>query len=155
MIAILNFRNTPQQSTNYSPAEQLINRKTKTLLPERSLNFKSSVPFNIKEKLDRTKHRQTRYYDRNAKSLCRLRTGETMKIQPKERNKTCKKGIVVRKPQTRSYDVRKEDSTVINRNRRQHCKTNEHFNEKEREETVDLPTNASSDELNLPLKIRN
>jgi hypothetical protein len=34
-------------------------------------------------------------------------------IQPQERNKTWGKGIVFRKLQTRSYDIRKEDGTVI------------------------------------------
>jgi hypothetical protein len=36
----------------------------------------------------------------------------------------------VRKPQTRSYDIRKEDGTVISQNRPKLRKTNEHFNEK-------------------------
>ena len=32
-IALLNYRNTPQEGIDYSPAQRLMGRKTKTLLP--------------------------------------------------------------------------------------------------------------------------
>ena len=92
MLALLNFRNTPQQSTDYSPVQQLMNRKTRTLLPERSSNLQPSIPSNIKANLDKSKRRQARYYNRNARPLPPLQKGDTVRIQPQDRNKTWEKG---------------------------------------------------------------
>ncbi|XP_053406305.1 uncharacterized protein LOC128559147 [Mercenaria mercenaria] len=146
MLALLNFRNTSQQATSYSPAQQLINRKTRTLLPERSNQFQPSIPSNVKAKLQKSKDRQAYYYNRNAKPLHCLRAGDTVRIQPNERNKTWEKGIVVEKRQTRSYNVLRENCTVVNRNRKHLRRTSELFNE-QREETVDIDPKINDQEL--------
>ncbi|XP_053389324.1 uncharacterized protein LOC128552315 [Mercenaria mercenaria] len=148
MLALLNFRNTPQQATSYSPAQQLMNRKTRTLLPERSNQFQSSIPSNVKAKLQKRKDRQAYYYNRNAKPLDCLRAGDTGRKQPNERNKTWEKGTVVEKPQTRSYNVLRENGTVVNRNRKHLRRTSELFNE-QREETVDIDPKINDQELLL------
>ncbi|XP_053403100.1 uncharacterized protein K02A2.6-like [Mercenaria mercenaria] len=146
MLALLNFRNTPQQATSYSPAQQLMNRKTRTLLPERSNQFQPSIPSNVKAKLQKSKDRQAYYYNRTAKPLDCLRAGDTVRIQPNERNKTWEKGTVVEKPQTRSYNVLRENGTVVNRNRKHLRRTSELFNE-QREETVEIDPKINDQEL--------
>ena len=82
-IALLNFRNTPQQVTDYSPVQQLINRRTRTLLPMKSSLLKSNIPENIQ----RSKEKQAKYYNRNARSLRELNRGDTVRIAPQQGNK--------------------------------------------------------------------
>ncbi|CAG2232155.1 unnamed protein product [Mytilus edulis] len=75
-IALLNFRNTPQQVTKYSPVQQMINRRTRTLLPMKSALFESKIPENVRSNIMDNKKRQEKYYNRSARDLNELKQGE-------------------------------------------------------------------------------
>jgi hypothetical protein len=59
-IALLNFRNTPQQVTDYSPVQQLINCRTRTLLHMKSSLLESNIPENVQENIQRSKEKQAK-----------------------------------------------------------------------------------------------
>jgi hypothetical protein len=81
-IALLNFQNTPQQVTDYSPVQQLINRRTHTLLPTKSSLLESNNPENVQENIQRSKEKQAKYYNRNARFLQEFNHGDTVRIAP-------------------------------------------------------------------------
>ncbi|CAC5384426.1 unnamed protein product [Mytilus coruscus] len=94
-LAFLDFRNTPTEGFDNSPAEKLMNRKTRTLLP-------------TKESLETER----------TKDLPTLKNGDTVRIQPPKFNKEWKKGTVKQQVNIRSYEV-DVGARTIRRNRRQ------------------------------------
>ena len=57
-LAILDFRNTPTQGYETSPAQRLMNRRTKTLLPMKETLLKPKIEGqNIQKEIERTKER--------------------------------------------------------------------------------------------------
>ena len=128
MLALLNLRNPPSQSTGYSPVEQIMNRKTRTLLPTKEYNLKPEIPKNVKSNLDRSKQKQAHHYNKTAKPLKNLEIGETERIKQEHQNETWRKGTIVGKPKNRLYDVMTERGQTINRNKRHSRKSNERFN---------------------------
>ena len=82
MLALLNLRNTPQQSTSYSPVQQLMSRQTRTLLPTRESLLKPKIPQGVKQKLDESKSKQAFYYNRSSRQLPKLVSGETVRVMP-------------------------------------------------------------------------
>ncbi|XP_052785334.1 uncharacterized protein K02A2.6-like [Mya arenaria] len=127
MLALLNLRNTPLQSTGYSPAEQSMNRQTRTLLPTKESLLRPKTLINVKTNLDKSKAKQSFYYDRSAKPLPRLDMGTTVRIKPENSRDKWEKGLIVNSPKRRSYDVMTENGTTINRNRRHLRQSREKF----------------------------
>ena len=70
-LAILDYRNTPTQGMESSPAQRLMNRRTKTLLPTTRALLQSRVFYPEKEvkDLDKRQKQQASYYNRAAKDL--------------------------------------------------------------------------------------
>jgi hypothetical protein len=56
------FSTTPQQVTDYSPVQQLINCRTRTLLPMKSSLLESNIPENVQENIQRSQEKQAKYY---------------------------------------------------------------------------------------------
>ena len=84
MLALLNLRNTPLQSTGYSPVEQIMSRKTRTILPTKNTLLKPKTPEGVKACLEKAKQKQALYYNRSVKQLPQLEMGETVRIMPPE-----------------------------------------------------------------------
>jgi hypothetical protein len=103
-IALLIFRNTPQQVTDYSPVQQLINRRTRTLLHMKSSLLESNIPENVQENIQRSKEKQSKYHNRNARFLQELNRGDTVRITPQQGNKAWEKGVVKNKHSERSFE---------------------------------------------------
>jgi len=148
-IALLNFRNTPQQVTDYSPVQQLINRRTRTLLPMKSSLLKSNIPENVQENIQRSKEKQAKYYNRNARFLQELNRGDTVRIAPQQGNKEWEKGVVKNKHSERSYEVQKENGRFIRRNRKYLRKTKEQFNPYNAPEDTNIKPNDTSENMNI------
>jgi hypothetical protein len=70
-IAMLDHRNTPSEAISSSPAQRLMNRRTKTLLPTTGKLLQPSVrPHEAeKEKLQKRQEKQAGYYNKVAKDL--------------------------------------------------------------------------------------
>ncbi|XP_062595327.1 uncharacterized protein K02A2.6-like [Saccostrea cucullata] len=120
-LAVLDFRNTPTQGIGESPSQRLMNRRTKTLMPQKeTLLSPCGKKDNIK-KMRKEKDRQARYYNRTAKDLRELHHGDTVRMKPTQlREKEWKKGTIIGKEGIRSYKVQTQDGTF--RRNRSHLK---------------------------------
>ena len=139
-LGLLAIRNTPSQGIGSSRAQRLMNRRTRTLLPPRSLSTKQE-----REKLKDVKKTQARYYNAHAKDLPPLREGDTVRLKPFQLGqKEWKKGAVVERLDERSYEIETADGSTYRRNRIHLRKTNE-----------PPPGEAISEPLRTPTHYRN
>ena len=67
-LAILDYRNTPIDGLDVSPAQMLMQRRTRTTLPTASKLLKAIVQ-KLHENLKRKQETQKRYFDRGTKQL--------------------------------------------------------------------------------------
>ena len=84
-LSILDYLNTPSQNTCNRPAQKLLGRRrTKALLPyKKDLLEPNSLPTeNITNKLRQSQDKQAYYYNKNAKDLPELRSGDTVGMNP-------------------------------------------------------------------------
>ena len=115
-LAILNYRNTPLQSTNKSPAQLLFSRRTKTLLPTKQELLKPKVVPNVADKIKDHHSKQKQHYDKGTKELQPLHAGQHVWLRKHEK---WEKGIVLRKSSNpRSFIVQDMNGQEYTRNRR-------------------------------------
>ena len=131
-LAFLEFRNTPSQGFATSPAQRLMNRRTKSLLPmSESLLVPRECP---DESAQRAHHKaqQARYYNQGATDLLSLQPGDIVRIQPRPSSSTWQKGTVQKKVGIRSYQVKVDGDTggTYVRNRRHLRRSHEVTTEK-------------------------
>ena len=81
-LALLNVRNTPQEGYNMSPAQRMMSRSTKTLLPVSTSLLKPHMIQNTTDTILKKQAKQQRYYNRGAKTLEQLHKGDRVKLQP-------------------------------------------------------------------------
>ncbi|XP_068749296.1 uncharacterized protein [Montipora capricornis] len=127
-LGLLAIRNTPSQGIGSSPAQRLMNRRTRTLLPTTStlLEPRSLSTKQEREKLKDVKKMQARYYNAHAKGLPPLHEGDTVRLKPFQLGqKEWKKGAVVERLDERSYEIETADGSTYRRNRIHLRKTNE------------------------------
>ena len=126
-LAILDHRNTPTQGLLSSPAQRLMSRRTKTLLPTVSALLRPEVvdAKHTERDIRRGQHQQATYYNRRASDLNALDEGDTVRLQPfRLGRKDWARGTVVRRLDERSYLV-DTPTGVLRRNRQHIKKTNE------------------------------
>lgn len=119
-LAILDHRNTPTQGLGSSPAQNLMNRRTKTLLPTTARLLTPKLTFCHPE-LKSNQARQARYHDKGAKELTPLEEGDVVRMKPIQRNQVWKQGVVAKRYDERSYEVETADGSY--RRNRVHLKT--------------------------------
>ena len=127
-LAVLDYRNTPTQGMTTSPAQRLMSRRTKTLLPTtqslllpRTINMESE-----KKELRQRQQAQAKYYNRSAKDLPSLSEGDVVRMKPfKLGDKSWHKAQVTARLDERSYTVETENGAVYRRNRQHLRKTSE------------------------------
>ena len=132
-LALLDFRNTPTEGLNRSPAQLLLGRRTKTLLPiskELLMPENKSLYSKTRESIQRNKDKQAKYYNRGTRELEQLKQGDTVRIEPKEKGREWTKARVEEPVNIRSYKVQPEEGTTYRRNRKSLRKTAESFDEK-------------------------
>jgi len=123
-LSILEYRNTPIDDIG-SPAQILMSRRLRSTLPTTNIQLHPQVikERNLKWKLVEKKNQQKKQYDRTAKELPNLTSGDKVRIR---RQDLWEPAVVVRKSSTpRSYDVKTQDGTVYRRNRRHMLQTKE------------------------------
>uniref|UniRef100_A0A3B3RV52 Gypsy retrotransposon integrase-like protein 1 n=1 Tax=Paramormyrops kingsleyae TaxID=1676925 RepID=A0A3B3RV52_9TELE len=116
-LAILDHRNTPTHGLSTSPAQRLLSRRTRTLLPTKTSLLQPKIQDSVRE-LTTNQQRQLTYYNRSAKDLDMLKQGDPVRIQPFEPHKIWRKGTVVEPIDLRSYSIQLDSGGVIRRNRR-------------------------------------
>ena len=81
-LALLNWRNTPTEGIGPSPAQRLMGRRCKTLLPMASTLLKPRYDTEAEEKaLTIRRQKQERYYNRSTKPLKPINPGETVRMK--------------------------------------------------------------------------
>ena len=79
---LLDWRNTPSEGMDTSPAQRLMGRRCKTLLPTPETLLKPRFsPLNDANKLRIQKERQRKYYNRGKRALPPIKPGETVHIR--------------------------------------------------------------------------
>ena len=118
-LGFLDFRNTPTEGFNSSPAQCLFGRRTKTLIPtsSRLLTTKPAGSGTKRKPVER-KRKQMFYYNRTAKSLKPLEAGDVVFVRPVGRWKELKRATVNKAVGIRSYVVTTDQGNKIRRNRR-------------------------------------
>lgn len=81
-LALLTLRNTPQQHHETSPAQRLLNRRTKTRLPTHAKLMKSQINKQTAQRVQKAKEIQRKYYDRSSKNLNPLKNRDSVRMQP-------------------------------------------------------------------------
>ncbi|KAK3103001.1 hypothetical protein FSP39_015684 [Pinctada imbricata] len=113
-LALLELRNTPIDGIG-TPTQLLFGRRTKSILPIHEELLSPKKLKNVRPKLKERQNQQKAYYDRNARELEELKTGDKVGIQSGDR--PWKEGKVVQKcAEPRSYIV-ESDGTQYRRNR--------------------------------------
>ena len=115
-LALLDYRNTPTEGINASPAQRLMSRRTRTLLPTASSLLRPEVCTQSTEKLELKRQKAKFYYDRHAKQLPELEIGQEVRIQPLRKNQTWKEATCIERLSDRSYVV-KSGNEFFRRNR--------------------------------------
>ena len=122
--ALLDWRNTPTEGMDTSPAQRFLGRRCKALLPTNTTLLQPCFETTEdKQALNRLKDKQKFYYNHQAKPLTPLSAGETVHMQlPGE--KTWTPGVCMGQRGPRSYKVKVGDQEY-RCNRRQLIQTNE------------------------------
>jgi hypothetical protein len=124
-LALLNIRNTPTQGVDSSPAQRMMNRRTRTILPttNKLLEPRPAQTKHEFEQLELNQKRQAKYYNEHAHDLPVLKPGDTVRMRPTQ-GKTWQEGTITKGVGKRSYEVTSSDSGMnYRRNRRDLRKT--------------------------------
>lgn len=118
--ALLHLRNTPQQGIDLSPAQRLLNRRTRTLLPVDNRMLQPIIVNRrkLRANIRKRQRQQAQSYNKNAKDLTPLKIGDKVRIQPnKLGDKHWTQGKVVAVKENRSYDIKTQAGRIVRRNR--------------------------------------
>ena len=123
-LALVDWRNTPTEGIGLSPAQRLMGRRCKTLLPVAGTLLQPRYSTEQETRaLIGNKQRQQHYYSKHAKPLHPIQPGETVRMNlPGQKTWTASRCTGQTGP--RSYDV-KIGETAYMRNRRQLIRSKE------------------------------
>lgn len=127
-LAILDHQNTPTQGMESSPAQRLMNRRMKTLLPttRELLKPRSAVPDIAITALRKRREKQAQHYNKSAKELDPLANGDVVRMKPfVAGKKTWEKAMIKERLDERSYTVETASGDTYRRNRFHLRKTKE------------------------------
>ena len=147
-LALLNIRNVPTQGVDSSPAQRLLGRRTRTLLPttQSLLEPKNPVSSHESEQLRLNQMRQAKYYNRSAHDLPVLKAGDTVRMKPFVLGqKSWDKAEVTKRLDERSYEIQSA-GTTYRRNRQHLVKTAEPSVQPDISEQPRPDTNVGSDQ---------
>ena len=141
-LALLDLCNTPVNDKIGSPAQQLMGRRTKTLLPttKRMLLPKTIQASTVKSNIALQQQRQKHYYDRCSKPLPQLNIGDNVRVQGNNEWK-----LTGTSPNPQSYAVTTTEGQTIRRNRKHLRKSQTEYdnddtelNERDEEEKAEI-----------------
>jgi hypothetical protein len=124
-LALLDYRTTPLEGVNLSPAQLLMGRRPRNTLPTaKSLLIPSSYNRQeVKRRLDFEKTRQKYYHDeRSGAELPPLKPGDHVRMSPMPESKVWQPGVVLQHHETPKSYIVQSGQRVLRRNRR-HLRT--------------------------------
>jgi len=163
-LALLDWRNTPTEGLQSSPAQRLLGRRTRTLLPLSDKLLKPVSPPHVKTQLEAQKTRQKKYYDRGTKELRGLKVGEPVFVLLNKEHNTWMPATIVQQVGIRSYELLTDDGKRFRRNRN-HIRVRKLHNAKEEDtspfiadteirdlssEALPMPTDSSTAGQEVP-----
>jgi transposase InsO family protein len=119
LLALLDWRNTPAESSKLSPAEIIFGRQTRTLLPSSAakLTPPTAAAAIHRHGILKSKEKQAEYYNRaGLKEREPLPPGQTVRVRFADDE--WRKAETVKALPNRSYEVRMQDGTVRRRTSR-------------------------------------
>lgn len=147
-LSLLNYRKTPLESVNLSPAQLLMGRRPRNNLPTRTELLKSrNTRQNLNQQMKDIKEKQKLYYDRrHVKELPRLDIGDPVRVAPPENSNTKEwkpATVVEQHKQPRSYVVEFNNNQRLRRNRKHLRRANANANRvPELEEEPDIASDS-------------
>ena len=129
-LALLDNCNTPTQGLDTNPAQRLMSRRTKTLLPTAKNLLVPEVTMGQHQKILANKQRQAKYYNKAAHDLPALISGDVVRVNLSPdslKQEDLQKAQVKAKVGVRSFEVETEDGKRFRRNRIHLRKSNETF----------------------------
>ena len=143
-LSLLDFRNTPSEGMDSSPAQRLFSPRTRISLPMASHLLQPKVIADVKLKLQQRKLKQSLYYDRGAKELQPLKAGDVVRVRPLPGQSKWFKAQVNSQVAVRSYIVCTEDGRLYRRNRSHLYKVPESFQVLPNEDKVQLKVDTQT-----------
>ena len=118
-LAILDYNSTPREGINLSPAQLLMGRRPRNLLPtsKKLLQPKTLTRNKFAQQYYKEKDMQKYYHDRRTRSLRSLPVNQPVRLAPTQGNKTWEPGRIVKHYHPRSYEV-ESNGTTYRRNRK-------------------------------------
>ena len=146
-LGLLNIRNTIQEGLDYSPAQRLFGRRTKTIIPTTSELLQPKYTDYQKAKMQlEDKKVTTAGRFAGKRTLKPLNIGDTVRMQPIDSSKSeWKEATVSKKLKSRTYEVKDVKGHVFKRNR-QHLRKFQKFDRKHEngeDEKTDKPKMSS------------
>jgi hypothetical protein len=123
LIALLEWRNTPNASSGLSPCQVMFGRRTRTPLPTASRLLSTPTAPAAAAALTASKEKQAQYYNKGTRKRAPLNVGQTVRIRFAD--DTWRKAQIIEQLPHRSYNVQLEDGTVRRRNSRHIRSTHE------------------------------
>ena len=119
-LSLLDLRNTPTQSMTTSPAEGMLNCRTKMLLQTSQKLLQPKLNHSVPQEKGMIKDRQLQYYNAKTKDLPLLSTGQAVMIEPDCKGQLWQKATVVCQSnhRPRSHEVETDTGRVLSRNLR-------------------------------------
>ena len=117
-LTILDWRNTPTPGSHYSPVQKLHSRRPQTLLPTSEVLLLPAVAMNVVDKIELKRQKAKVHYDRGAKPLPDLQTGQTVNLQPVDRGNTWKTATTLSKLGNHSYMLQTDEGNLYRGNRK-------------------------------------
>ena len=115
-LAILTYATTPLNHSLPSPAELLNSRKYRCILPVQVKQHNHTHRYrNI---MQRQKHHQTKYYNRNTRDLPSLKTGRPVYVQLVPKTRNWMPGHITERLSSRTYKVKTYNGGIYIRNRK-------------------------------------
>ena len=92
-LSLLELRNTSNVGMSSSPAQRLLSRRTRALLPIKDEMLRPELVTKAAKQWQKKQERKAKYYDRGAIDLLEVYPEDVVRIQPIGKKKTeCKKG---------------------------------------------------------------
>jgi len=114
-LALLDWRNTPSEELQLSPAQIMFGRRTRTLMPTSNGLLETPSSQQTQAALSRSKGQQAFYYNRYAKSRPSLAVGQTVRFKVSDDADDWQKGEIADTLPFRSYNIRLPDGTIRRR----------------------------------------
>ena len=152
-LGLLNIRNTPQEGMDTSPAQRLMSRRTRTVVPTCEPLLHPKANQRQKEKLEAKKATSAERYT-GRRTLKPLNVGDCVRMQPigNKANVPWKKGVVTNVVKPRSYEV--ESEGVVYRRNRQFLRTSQHTEPPQLQQTPEATPAADPDPILPPAGAR-